>query len=47
MSTPKEDEPTRSKLYAGDGAAIAFCVLELISITENGTKMGVTNTRVH
>lgn len=27
--------------YAGDGAAVAFCVLELISITENGTKMGV------
>ncbi|MDD1505804.1 phage holin family protein [Lysinibacillus sp. CNPSo 3705] len=25
--------------YAGDGAAIAFCVLEFISITENGTKM--------
>ncbi|MEY9972257.1 toxin secretion/phage lysis holin [Lysinibacillus sp. RC46] len=27
--------------YAGDGAAIAFCVLEFISITENGTKMGL------
>lgn len=26
--------------YAGDGAAIAFCVIEFISITENGTKMG-------
>lgn len=25
--------------HAGDGAAIAFCVLEFISITENGTKM--------
>lgn len=25
--------------YAGDGAAIALCVLELISITENGVKM--------
>ncbi|MEB2281064.1 phage holin family protein [Lysinibacillus xylanilyticus] len=27
--------------YAGDGAAIAFCVLEFISITENGTKMNL------
>ncbi|XKO54130.1 holin family protein [Lysinibacillus fusiformis] len=27
--------------YAGDGGAIAFCVLEFISITENGTKMGL------
>lgn len=27
--------------YAGDGAAVAFCVLEFISITENGTKMGL------
>jgi len=27
--------------YAGDGAAIAFCVLEFIFITENGTKMGL------
>ncbi|MGA3601616.1 phage holin family protein [Lysinibacillus agricola] len=27
--------------YAGDGAAIAFCVLEFISITENGTKVGL------
>ncbi len=27
--------------YAGDGAATAFCVLEFISITENGTKMGL------
>ncbi|MFJ5564838.1 phage holin family protein [Lysinibacillus xylanilyticus] len=27
--------------YAGDGVAIAFCVLEFISITENGTKMGL------
>ncbi|WP_427110456.1 phage holin family protein [Lysinibacillus xylanilyticus] len=27
--------------YAGDGAAIAFCVLEFISIMENGTKMGL------
>lgn len=27
--------------YARDGAAIAFCVLEFISITENGTKMGL------
>ncbi len=27
--------------YAGDGAAIVFCVLEFISITENGTKMGL------
>ncbi|KYG92339.1 hypothetical protein A0U40_05190 [[Bacillus] sp. KCTC 13219] len=27
--------------YAGDGAAISFCVLEFISITENGTKMGL------
>lgn len=27
--------------YAGDGAAIALCVLELISITENGTKIGL------
>ena len=27
--------------YAGDGAAIAFCVLEFISITETGTKMGL------
>ncbi|WP_185903596.1 phage holin family protein [Lysinibacillus sphaericus] len=27
--------------YAGAGAAIAFCVLEFISITENGTKMGL------
>ncbi|WP_336636921.1 phage holin family protein [Lysinibacillus fusiformis] len=27
--------------YAGDGAAIAFCVLEFISITENGRKMGL------
>lgn len=26
--------------YAGDGAAIAFCVLEFISVTENGVKMG-------
>lgn len=25
--------------YAGDGAAIALCVLELISIVENGVKM--------
>jgi toxin secretion/phage lysis holin len=25
--------------YAGDGAAIALCVLELISIAENGVKM--------
>ena len=27
--------------YAGDGAAIALCVLEFISITENGVKMGL------
>ena len=27
--------------YAGDGAAISLCVLELISITENGAKMGL------
>ncbi|WP_342472184.1 phage holin family protein [Metasolibacillus sp. FSL H7-0170] len=27
--------------YAGDGATVAFCVLEFISITENGTKMGL------
>ncbi|MBD8520933.1 phage holin family protein [Lysinibacillus fusiformis] len=27
--------------YAGDGAAIAFCVLEFISIRKNGTKMGL------
>ena len=27
--------------YAGDGAAIALCVLELISITENGIKIGL------
>ncbi len=27
--------------YAGEGVAIAFCVLEFISITENGTKMGL------
>lgn len=27
--------------YAGDGAAIALCVLEFISITENRTKMGL------
>lgn len=27
--------------YAGDGTAIAFCVLEFISITENGTQMGL------
>lgn len=27
--------------FAGDGAAIALCVLELISITENGTKIGL------
>ena len=27
--------------FAGDGAAIALCVLELISITENGIKIGL------
>ena len=27
--------------YAGDGAAISLCVLELISITENGAKLGL------
>lgn len=27
--------------HAGFGAAVAFCVLEFISITENGTKMGL------
>lgn len=27
--------------HAGYGAAIAFCVLEFISITENGVKMGL------
>lgn len=27
--------------FAGDGAAISLCVLELISITENGVKLGV------
>ena len=27
--------------FAGDGAAIALCVLELISITENGVKIGL------
>ena len=27
--------------YAGDGAAIALCVLEFISISENGVRMGL------
>ncbi len=27
--------------HAGAGAAIAFCVLEFVSITENGTKMNI------
>lgn len=27
--------------YAGDGVTIALCLLELISITENGTKLGL------
>jgi toxin secretion/phage lysis holin len=27
--------------FAGDGAAISLCVLELISITENGAKIGL------
>ena len=27
--------------FAGDGAAISLCVLELISITENGVKLGL------
>ena len=27
--------------FAGDGAAIALCVLEFVSITENGTKIGL------
>lgn len=27
--------------HAGAGAAIAFCVLELVSIAENGTKMNI------
>lgn len=27
--------------YAGDGVAIGLCLLELISVTENGTKLGL------
>jgi toxin secretion/phage lysis holin len=27
--------------YAGDGVAIAYCVLEFLSIVENGGKLGV------
>ena len=27
--------------YAGDGLAIALCIMELVSITENGTKMNL------
>lgn len=27
--------------YAGDGLAIALCIMEFVSITENGTKMNL------
>lgn len=32
--------------YAGDGTAIALCVLEFISITENGVKMGLPTPKI-